>query len=183
MHTPPSAPPSSPPSASPSAPPLDGIGGLLPPPEEVLPHRAPFLFIDRVTALDERRAVAWRRFEPTEHFFAGHFPGRPIVPGVIIIEALAQTLAYWALRARPGHWVLLTGVEEARFSGGLAPGDEARLEVEVRRARLGLVVADARCLLGEREVARATIKGFLQAREEGEPSAPKEGVEPTPEPE
>jgi len=137
----------------------------LPPPEALLPHRPPFLFIDRVSRCEERHVVAHRLFPADEPFFAGHFPTRPVVPGVILIEGLAQTLGYWALRDHPDHWVLLTGVEGAKFSQPVSPGDEVRFMVEIQRARRGLVVAQGSCYVGDQQVARAEIKGFLQPRE------------------
>lgn len=136
----------------------------LPAPEEVLPHRPPFLFLDEVISCEEERAVAQRRFDETEPFFAGHFPTRPVVPGVILIEALAQTLGYWALRERPDRWVLLTGVDGAKFSQVVEPGDLVTFTVEVLKARRGLVVAQGLCHVGERLVAQAQIKGYLQPR-------------------
>jgi 3-hydroxymyristoyl/3-hydroxydecanoyl-(acyl carrier protein) dehydratase len=84
---------------------------------------------------------------------------------VILIEALAQTLGYWALRERPEHWVLLTGVDAAKFSQVVQPDEEVVFTVEVLKARRGLVVAQGRCHVGERQVAQAQIKGFLQPRD------------------
>ena len=145
------------------------MGGLdapspLHPPHEVLPHRAPFLFLDRVSECGELRVVGWRRFTPSEPFFEGHFPERPVVPGVILIEALAQTLGYWALRARPNHWVLLTGVESAKFSQLVEPNDELCFEVSVLKARHGVVIAEGLCSRAGEVVAQAKLKGFLQPR-------------------
>ncbi len=137
----------------------------LPPPEAVLPHRAPFLFLDRILAVDARRCVSERLFEADESFFAGHFPGNPIVPGVILIEAMAQTLGYLALRQRPDHAVLLTGVEKCRIRRPVRPGQSVRFEVEIVRQRMQLVIAQGKAYVGETLCASARIKGFLGPRD------------------
>ena len=86
----------------------------LPKPEEVLPHRPPFLFLDRIVELSPTRVVGVRTFRPDEDFFKGHFPGEPIVPGVILIEGLAQTMGYYALYHRKAPRVFLVGIDRAR---------------------------------------------------------------------
>lgn len=137
----------------------------LPPPAAVLPHRAPFLFLDRVLEVSEKHCIAERTFQADEPFFAGHFPGHPIVPGVILIEAMAQTLGYLALRQRPDHGVLLTGVDGCRIRRPALPGDTVRFEVEVVKRRLQLVVANGKAFVGDTLCASAQIKGFLGPRE------------------
>lgn len=146
---------------SPSSPHGDHI---LPSPVDVIPHRAPFLFLDRVTSCEERAATGHYQFSPQDPLFEGHFPERPIVPGVLLAEGAAQLLAYWALLKRPGHWVLLTGIDRAKWSREVIPGDQLTYHVEITRAKLGLVVASARVLCGEEVAMTAQIKGYLQMR-------------------
>ena len=111
-------------------------------PLSVLPHRPPFLFVDRILLCDPGvRAVGIKCVASNEPFFAGHFPGRPVMPGVLIIEALAQVGAV-ALLAMPefaGRIALFGGVDGVRFRRVVVPGDVLRLEVEItaRRGRLG----------------------------------------------
>ena len=136
----------------------------LPDPIDILPHRPPFLFLDRVSMLESSAVVGWRYFGEDEYFFKGHFPQRPVVPGVVLLESMAQALAYWALIEKPDHDVLLTGVDKAKFSKIVSPNTEIRLELDIKKARLGLVVAHGVCYSGELEVAQATIKGYLQSR-------------------
>src|SRR6185295_8609535 len=100
----------------------------------VLPHRYPLPLVDRVTALEDGvRIVALKNVTVDEPFFAGHFPGRPVMPGVLICEALAQAGAILAYRSRggvePGRVLLLTGLERARFRRPVLPGDQLELEV------------------------------------------------------
>src|SRR6476661_6179004 len=97
----------------------------------VLPHREPFLLIDRVVEMSERHVVAVRAFRAEEPYFAGHFPGQPIVPGVLLVEALAQTMAYYALTFRSAPKVYLVGIDKARFRSVVQPGQEVRFHVEV----------------------------------------------------
>ena len=132
----------------------------LPLPRDVLPHRPPFLFIDRVLLCTQERVVAERTFHPEEPFFAGHFPGRPLVPGVLLLEGLAQTMAYGVRLSAPGGEVLLTGVEKARFRRPVGPGDTVTFEVVPLRARLGVTMADGVVRVGDREVASAVVKGY-----------------------
>lgn len=109
---------------------------------EIIPHRPPFLLIDRVLEIEEgARAVGLKQVTINEPFFAGHFPGQPIMPGVLQIEALAQVGAV-ALLSQPdyrGKLALFAGLENVRFRKIVAPGDTLRLEVtlEAMRRRIG----------------------------------------------
>lgn len=103
-----------------------------------LPHRPPFLLIDRLLELEpRRRAVATKVVSHHDPFLAGHFPGMPIMPGVLIAEALAQTAACMMLgEAEPeGQLPLLAGIDGCRFRRVVRPGDELRLEVSLKRLR------------------------------------------------
>lgn len=135
----------------------------LPLPAEVLPHRPPFLYLDRVLEADltTGRCVAERTFPADEPFFAGHFPGAPIVPGVILVEAMAQTLAYLALRKHPGQGVMLTGVDGARLRRPVRPGETVRLTIDIERWRLGVVLARAQATVDGAKVAQAQLKGWI----------------------
>jgi 3-hydroxymyristoyl/3-hydroxydecanoyl-(acyl carrier protein) dehydratase len=125
----------------------------------VLPHREPFLFVDRILELSERRIVGVKRFTPEEPFFKGHFPGRPIVPGVILVEGLAQTMAYFALRLKPGGRAFLVGIDKARFRAVVEPGQEVRYEVEIGEERFGMLSAKGQVRAGQTRVADATLIG------------------------
>src|SRR4051812_49305103 len=105
----------------------------------VLPHREPFLFVDEVIELSAQRIVATRLFRPEEAFFRGHFPGRPVVPGVILLEGLAQTMGYHALYLSGATHAFLVGVEAARFRAGVEPGQRVLFEVDLGELRWGLL--------------------------------------------
>src|SRR2546429_4746964 len=105
--------------------------------KKLLPHRYPFLFVDRIIELKPlERIVGIKQVSISESFFQGHFPGAPVMPGVLVIEALAQCGAILALREiadRDQKLVLFTGIREARFRRPVAPGDTLVLEVTAQR--------------------------------------------------
>jgi len=107
----------------------------------ILPHRYPFLLIDRVVDLERRqRVVAIKNVTFNEPFFQGHFPGVPIMPGVLIIEAIAQAggaLLLTVIPDRENKLMVFTGIERARFRRPVVPGDQLRIEVEVKAWREG----------------------------------------------
>lgn len=107
----------------------------------ILPHRYPFLLIDRVIDLTRKqRIVAIKNVTVNEPFFQGHFPGVPIMPGVLIIEAIAQAggaLLLTEVPDREGKLMVFTGIERARFRRPVVPGDQLRIEVEVKSWREG----------------------------------------------
>ena len=104
----------------------------------ILPHRYPFLLVDRVVELEPgRRAVGIKQVTANEPHFTGHFPGRPIMPGVLMVEALAQTagIAVLSLDEYRGKLGLFAGIDDCRFKRMVVPGDTLLLKVEVEKLR------------------------------------------------
>lgn len=125
--------------------------------EEILPHRDPFLLLDEIVELEPGvRAVARKRVRDDEWYLAGHFPGRPIMPGVLIVEAMAQTgaVAVLAEEENRGKLALFAGIDDVRFKRIVEPGDELELTCELERVRGPI----------GRGKARATVDGQLAAR-------------------
>jgi 3-hydroxyacyl-[acyl-carrier-protein] dehydratase len=117
--------------------------------EAILPHREPFLLIDEVVELEPgERVVARKRVRPDEWYLAGHFPGRPVMPGVLIVEAMAQTGAVAVLSEEQnrGRIALFAGIDDVRFKRIVEPGDELELEctLEAVRGPVGKGKATAR---------------------------------------
>lgn len=106
--------------------------------KEILPHRYPFLLVDGILELEEgKRAVGIKNVTANEPFFQGHFPQYAVMPGVLIVEALAQTgaVALLNLEQNKGKIGLLAGIDKCRFKEQVRPGDQLRLEVEVIRVK------------------------------------------------
>jgi 3-hydroxyacyl-[acyl-carrier-protein] dehydratase len=125
--------------------------------EEILPHREPFLLLDEVIELEPgERVVARKRVREDEWYLGGHFPGRPIMPGVLIVEAMAQTgaVAVLADEANQGKLALFAGIDDVRFKRIVEPGDELELTCELERVRGPI----------GRGKATATVDGELAAR-------------------
>ena len=125
--------------------------------EAILPHREPFLLLDEVTELEPGvRAVARKRVREDEWYLAGHFPGRPIMPGVLMVEAMAQTgaVAVLADEANRGKLALFAGIDDVRFKRIVEPGDELELTCELERMRGPI----------GRGKATATVEGELAVR-------------------
>ncbi|MEO0128090.1 MAG: 3-hydroxyacyl-ACP dehydratase FabZ [candidate division WOR-3 bacterium] len=107
--------------------------------KKILPHREPFLFVDEVLEISDKRIVAKRTIKSDEYFFKGHFPSEPIMPGVLIVEAIAQTGGVMLLRKYPGAIPLFMGIDKARFRKIVRPGDTLIMEVELLQER-GMIV-------------------------------------------
>lgn len=128
-----------------------------------LPHRYPFLLVDRVVELEEgKRIVALKNVTINEPFFPGHFPGRPVMPGVLIIEALAQAAAILSLKgegvtADPNSVYYFVGIDAARFKRPVEPGDQLRLEVNWVRSLRGIWKYEAKAWVGDELAAEAEL--------------------------
>lgn len=115
--------------------------------KEIIPHRYPFLLVDRVEELVEgERAVGVKNVTASEPFFPGHFPDYPVMPGVLVVEALAQVgaVALLSLEANKGKLALFAGIDKVRFKRQVRPGDTLRLEVTITRSRGAIGFGEAK---------------------------------------
>ncbi|MBQ0942445.1 3-hydroxyacyl-ACP dehydratase FabZ [Ideonella sp. 4Y16] len=128
-----------------------------------LPHRYPFLLVDRVTELEKnKRVLALKNVTMNEPFFMGHFPHRPVMPGVLILEAMAQAaalLSFASMDTDPGDdtVVYFAGIDGARFKRPVEPGDQLFLEATILRAKAGIYKYSARALVGGELAAEAEL--------------------------
>jgi 3-hydroxyacyl-[acyl-carrier-protein] dehydratase len=131
--------------------------------QEYLPHRYPFLLIDRVVVLEPgKRIVALKNVTVNEPFFPGHFPHYSVMPGVLIVEAMAQAAAVLSLKSRghknDGKWVYyFVGIDGARFKRPVIPGDQLLLEVQAGRESRGMAKFNAVARVGDAVAAEAEL--------------------------
>ena len=142
---------------------------------KILPHRYPFLLIDRVIEIERKqRIVAIKNVTVNEPYFTGHFPGLPIMPGVLIVEAIAQAggaLLLTEVEDRSNKLIMFTGIERAKFRRPVVPGDQLRIEVELKAwravANMIAVRMEGIATVDGQRVAEASVKCQLVDRSRG----------------
>lgn len=157
----------------------------------ILPHRFPFLLIDRVIEIQRKqRIVAIKNVTINEPFFAGHFPNLPIMPGVLIVEAIAQAggaLLLTEVEDPKGKLIMFTGIERAKFRRPVVPGDQLRIEVELKnwRARPSMIAVrmEGIVYVGDKRVAEAVVSCQLVEAARGRAGSNGAGATDTDEPE
>jgi 3-hydroxyacyl-[acyl-carrier-protein] dehydratase len=136
--------------------------------QAILPHRYPFLLIDRVIEMERmKRVVAIKNVTANEPFFSGHFPGFPIMPGVLMVEAIAQAAGALLLTEIPDRdkrLMVFTGIEKAKFRRPVKPGDQLRIEVDVLVWRVNAVKLQGHAYVADKLACEATITCQLMNR-------------------
>ncbi|MBV8208143.1 MAG: 3-hydroxyacyl-ACP dehydratase FabZ [Acidobacteria bacterium] len=147
--------------------------------ERIIPHRYPFLLIDRVVELVRmKRIVALKNVSASENFFQGHFPGFPIMPGVLIVEAMAQAGAVLLLDevGPQDKLVFFTGIERARFRRPVLPGDQLRIEVNVLAFRQVAGRMEGKAFIGDKLASESIISCQVVPRNRPAKPAPETQV-------
>lgn len=129
---------------------------------KILPHRYPFVMVDRILEMEPgKRIVGLKNVTMNENFFQGHFPGQPVMPGVLILEGLAQTGAVLAYRSEPetvaGKLVYFAGLDGARFRQKVVPGDQLRYELVVNKCKKGFWKLDGQAFVDGKLAAEAQL--------------------------
>ena len=146
----------------------------------ILPHRYPMLLVDRVIELEAERIVGIKSVTANEPFFQGHFPDFPVMPGVLIVEAMAQTAGILVLHSIPDRaskLVLLVSIENAKFRRPVVPGDQLRLEMSVIKRKATVAKMAGRATVNGTVVAEAEVMCKLADKEEAHPAAMPETAE------
>lgn len=133
--------------------------------KDYLPHREPFLFIDGVERLEDEEIEVWRNIRPNEFYFAGHFPGDPILPGVLMVEAIAQAGIVLALVKEPerkGKTPLFAGIERVRFRRVVRPGERLRIVVRMVGAKAGIYKFEGKVFVGTELACEALVTGAVR---------------------
>jgi beta-hydroxyacyl-ACP dehydratase FabZ len=142
--------------------------------KEILPHRYPFLLVDRIVELEPERIVGIKNVTVNEPFFAGHFPGFPVMPGVLIVEAMAQTAGVLVLKSIPDRAskiVLLASVDVAKFRRPVRPGDQLRMELTLLKKKASVAKMAGKATVDGQLVAEAEMMCKLADKDESEPAA------------
>lgn len=136
---------------------------------DILPHRQPFMLVDTIEELEPGvKAVGKKCVTYNEPFFAGHFPGEPVMPGVLIIEALAQVgaVAILSMPENKGKIAFFGGIKEARFKGKVLPGDVLEMETEIIKMKGPIGVGSAKAYVEGKVVAQAELTFAIGAKED-----------------
>jgi 3-hydroxyacyl-[acyl-carrier-protein] dehydratase len=137
--------------------------------QKILPHRPPFLFVDRIVEMERlKRIVGIKDVDPKEDYFRGHFPGKPIMPGVLILEAMAQTggvLLLQEVAERESKLLYFVAVDDARFRRPVLPGDQLQIEVSVVNFRGNFCKLEGKASVKGELAAEATLMCKMVDRE------------------
>ncbi len=130
---------------------------------KILPHRPPFLLVDRITEMEAgKRIVGLKNVSINEPFFTGHFPGHPVMPGVLIIESMAQVACVLAILSSDesvrSKVTYFTGIDSAKFRKPVFPGDQLRLELEAVNCKRGIWYFNGRAFVDDKLVTEAELK-------------------------
>lgn len=135
--------------------------------QDILPHRYPFLLVDRIIELESgKKAVGIKNVTVNEPFFIGHFPGNPIMPGVLIVEAMAQVAGIMAFKSGvQGDSVYFMSIEKAKFRRPVIPGDQLRIEITTLHARGNVWRFSGNAIIDEKVAAEAEFTAMVVKRE------------------
>lgn len=135
--------------------------------QDILPHRYPFLLVDRIIELESgKKAVGIKNVTVNEPYFVGHFPGNPIMPGVLIVEAMAQVAGIMAFKSGvQGDSVYFMSIEKAKFRRPVTPGDQLRLEITTLHTRGNVWRFSGKAIVDEKVAAEAEFTAMVIKRE------------------